>query len=221
MKRILCLFDYIARTGYGTVSTNIVNELRKHFGQNLQLEIIAINYFGQEFYEDENTKVLPVTIDEKKDSFGLYAMLKKLKTENFDGFFTILDLGQITPILEVVDYIRKERKEHNLKNFKIIYYFPVDCALIPELTKNLEVCDLIVTYTDYAKKQIVKHRPELLTQIKVLPHGNNFKDFYPMPKAEIEEFRKEYFEENADRFIITNVNRNQPRKFNKFDYRPN
>ena len=57
MKRILCLFDYIARTGYGTVSTNIVHELRKQFGQNLQLEIIAINYFGQEFYEDENTKV--------------------------------------------------------------------------------------------------------------------------------------------------------------------
>ena len=52
-------------------------------------------------------------------------------------------------------------------------------------------------------------RPELKGKIKVVPHGNNSKDFYP---TDASEFRKSYFGENADKFIITNVNRNQPRK---------
>ena len=32
-KKILCLMDYVARTGFATVSKNIVKELKKHFGQ--------------------------------------------------------------------------------------------------------------------------------------------------------------------------------------------
>jgi glycosyltransferase involved in cell wall biosynthesis len=46
----------------------------------------------------------------------------------------------------------------------------------------------------------------------VVNHGNNPKDFYPLSEEEKKKFRKEYFGKNADKLIITNVNRNQPRK---------
>jgi hypothetical protein len=48
----LCLLDYVARTGFGTVSKNIIKELKKHYGDDLYLDIIAINYFGEPFNFD-------------------------------------------------------------------------------------------------------------------------------------------------------------------------
>jgi glycosyltransferase involved in cell wall biosynthesis len=82
--------------------------------------------------------------------------------------------------------------------------------MVYELTKNLELIDVLVTYTEYAKKEVLKHKPKL--KIKIVPHGNNSKDFYPLPKQEIIEFRKEFFGFGEERFIVTNLNRNQPRK---------
>lgn len=93
-----------------------------------------------------------------------------------------------------------------------MFYFPVDCALIPQLTKDLDFFDCLVTYTEFAKAEVLKNQPELKGKIKVVPHGNNPKHFYPLPSEESKAFRKEYFGDNADKFIICNVNRNQPRK---------
>jgi glycosyltransferase involved in cell wall biosynthesis len=208
MKRILCLFDYVARTGFGTVSKNIVHELKKHYGKSLYLDIVAINYFGKPFYEDENTYVVSAQLnDVNKDSFGRYFFLKTLKENDYDGIFIMQDLGVIVPFIEVLEHIKQEKKENNKKVFKSIFYTPVDCNLIYQLVRKLEFFDILVTYTEFARKEILKQRPEL--KVKVIPHGNNSKDFYP---EKDEQFRKEYFGENADKFIITNINRNQPRK---------
>jgi len=50
------------------------------------------------------------------------------------------------------------------------------------------------------------------SKLKAIPHGCNFKDFFPIPKDEIKAFRDGYFGANADKIIFINVNRNQPRK---------
>ena len=214
-KRILCLFDYVARTGYGTVTKNIVENLRKEFGDNLQLDIIAINYFGEPFYEDKNTYVISAKLnDDKEDDFGRFFFLKTLKESNdYDGIFILQDIGIISPIIEHLEYIKNEKRENNRKSFKSIFYFPIDCEiLIKSLTNKLEFFDILATYTNYGKEEIVKYRPDLKTKIKVVPHGNNSKDFYPMDFIDVVNFRKEYFGENSSKFIITNINRNQSRK---------
>lgn len=211
--KVLCLMDYVARTGFGTVSKNLVKELKKHFGKELKLHIIAINYFGDSYNEDENIYVTSAKLnDVQEDDFGRYQFLKTLADNDFDGVFICQDLGVISPIIEVIETIKKRKKEQNRKNFKTIFYFPVDCSIFPSLTKKLEFFDGIFTYTHFAKDEIVKHRPDLKTSIKVVPHGNNSKDFYPLDFMDIMRFRKEYFGNNSDKFIITNVNRNQPRK---------
>jgi len=211
-KRVLCLFDYVARTGFGTVSKNIVSELKKNFGSEIHLDIVAINYFGEHYWEDENTYIIPAkTSDAKADDYGRYLFLKILKESNdYDGIFICQDLGVIVPFIEVMQHIKKEKKDENRKSFKSIFYFPVDCHLVQELTRNLDFFDVLVTYTEFGRKEVLKHKPSL--KVKVVPHGNNSKDFYPLKQNEILEFRKEFFGDNADKFIVTNINRNQPRK---------
>lgn len=212
MKKILCLFDYYARTGFGTVSKNVVKELKKHFGNDLKLEIIAVNYFGETIQEDENTKVISGMLnDVKKDDYGRHIFLKTLQDGDYDGIFVMQDLGVFVPIIEIIDFIKSEKKEKNRKNFKSIFYFPVDSPIVYELTKDLELIDLLVTYTEYGKNEILKHKPNLKNKIRIVPHGSNSKEFYPLPKAEVKKFRDEYFG-SGEKFIITNLNRNQPRK---------
>ena len=213
-KKVLCLFDYFARTGFGTVSKNIVKELRKNFGDTLQLDIIAINYFGEPYQEDENTYVISGRVNDVKDDYyGRHVFLKVLMDGDYDGIFICQDLGVIVPIIEIIDFIKSEKKENNRKSFKSVFYFPVDCNIVYELTKNLELIDVLVTYTDYGKNQIIKHKPALKNRIKIIPHGNSSKDFYPITHEEKVDFHTQFWGFGiGEKFIVTNLNRNQPRK---------
>lgn len=212
--KVLFLGDYNCHTGFATVSHNIKKELKNNFGKNIQLDIIAINYFGEPYTEEDGTYVISaVKSATKKDDFGRLTFLKILKESNeYDGIFIIQDLGVILPIVPILKTIKEEKIANNKKQFKSIFYFPVDAPLVEKLTEGLEFFDSIVAYTEYGRNEVLRLRPELKKKIKVIPHGNNPKQFFPLPQNEVLEFRKEYFGNNADKFIITNVNRNQPRK---------
>lgn len=215
-KTILCLFDYgkDCRTGFATVSQNIKKEVKKYFGEEICLHICAVNHFGENYTEDDGTIVFSAKRnDVRQDDFGRFAFLKILKESNeYDGIFIIQDLGVIQPIIQILQTIKQEKKLANQKQFKSIWYFPVDCKVFPILTKDMEFFDLLVTYTEFGRNEILNLRPELKGKIKVIYHGNNPRHYHPLPPEEKLKFRKEYFGQNADKFIITNVNRNQPRK---------
>jgi glycosyltransferase involved in cell wall biosynthesis len=240
MKNILCLFDYgvNVHTGFATASKNIIQEIKKEFKGELHLDILAINYFGKkneedpnakypiiDYFEEDGTYVISAKLSEefakqnlegaKKegDDFGRYFFLKCLKERDYDGVFIIQDLGVIQPIIPIMEDIKLEKQKANKKQFKSIFYFPIDCRIIKPLVKKLEFFDNIITYTDYGKEEVCRFKPELRSRIKVIPHGNNSKDFYYVEdREEVAKFRKAYFEENAEKFIISNINRNQPRK---------
>lgn len=213
--KVLCLFDYNAFTGFATVTKNVKKEIKNYFGSDLQLDICAVNYFGEPYKEDDGTYVISaIKSATKKDDFGRFGFLKILNdADEYDGIFIIQDLGVICPITGLLKSIREEKARKNKKNFKSIFYFPVDCRLVDKLVEGLEVFDCICTYTEYGRNEVLRLRPDLKGKLKVVPHGNNPKDFYPIEsKSEVRSFREEYFGKNADKFIITNVNRNQPRK---------
>lgn len=213
MKKVLCLFDYKARTGFARVSENIVPHLRKHYKEKLQLDIIAINYFGEPFKEDEQTNVISARLNDiHDDEFGRNFFCKMLSDYDYDGIFIIMDSGGIIPVIPVIKHIKEEKKKRGIKSFKSILYFPVDCAMIPELVQDLEFFDKLITYTEYGRDMVCKLRPELRAKLEVLPHGINTKQFYPMDFDSMLKFRKEYFGSNSDKFIFTNVSRNQYRK---------
>lgn len=215
-KTILCLMDYgkECRTGFATVSKNVKRELRKAFGEDLELHILAVNHFGDNYTEEDGTIVLGAKRnDVRSDDFGRFAFLKILHdSDAYDGIFIIQDLGVIVPIIEILQSIKDKKKKEGKKQFKSVWYFPVDCRIFPTLVKSIEFFDLLVTYTYFGRDEVLRLRPDLKGKIKVVYHGHNDKDFYPLPLEDRLKFKKEYFGDNAEKIIIGNINRNQPRK---------
>lgn len=211
--RILATFDYNAPTGFATVSKNLVKNWKKIFGNSLKLDIVAVNYFGDDYTEGENIRVISAKKkDVAQDNWGRYVFMRSLKDIDYDLIFMLADLGTVVPMLPYLKQIKEEKKAANRKQFKSILYFPVDFALTPNLGVGLEFFDSLATYTEFGRLHALRVNPAINGKIRVVSHGNNMENFYPLPTEEAQAFRKEYFGENADKFIVGSVNRNQSRK---------
>ena len=211
---MLCLFDYNAITGFATVSKNLISNCRRTFGDNLKIDIVAVNYFGEDYDEAPNVRVISAKLkDIAKDDFGRYVFMKSLSDIDYDIMFILQDLGVIIPLVPHLKKIKDDKKAAKRKLFKSIFYFPVDFALTPNLAVGIDFFDQLATFTEYGRKMLLNLNPELKSKIRVIPHGNNMKNYYPI-ESQIEKsnFRKQYFGDNADKFIVGCVNRNQSRK---------
>jgi glycosyltransferase involved in cell wall biosynthesis len=210
---ILCLFDYQTFTGFATVSKNLIDNWVKHYGDKVKIDIVAVNYFGEDYNPTPNVRVVSGKLkDIASDDFGRYAFMRSLRDKDYDLIFILQDLGVITPCIKFLKEIKKEKEVSRRKTFKSIFYFPVDFALTPKLVQGIEFFDYLATYTQYGKSQVLKLVPKVEKKLHIIPHGNNMEDFFPMPEEEITTFRNEYFGQNANKFIVCNINRNQPRK---------
>lgn len=212
--RVLCLFDYACTTGFATVSHNIIAELRNHFQERIYLDIIAINYFGEHYAIDEITNIYSaIKLDEGEDPFGRNAFAVMAAKIDFDIIFCIQDIIFHSVLGKILKEIKKMKVAQNRKMAKMIVYFPVDGNVIKEPVNDLAIFDTLVTYTNYGKNKVAGIKPDWKPKIKVIPHGMNPKNFYRIEDREqVMEFRRDYFGDNADKTIITQVNRNQPRK---------
>lgn len=211
--RILALFDFNSFTGFSTVSKNLVYYWEKEFGDAMYLDIVAINYFGENYSPKPNIRIISgKRNDVAKDDFGRYVFMRSLLDIDYDLVFILQDLGVVVPMIAELKKIKEGKREQNRKQFKSMLYFPVDFDLTPNLVVGLEFFDTLATFTQWGKKVVIDRNPKVREKIRVIPHGNNSKDFYKLPKAEVDAFRAEYFGKNADKFIVGCVNRNQSRK---------
>jgi glycosyltransferase involved in cell wall biosynthesis len=129
-----------------------------------------------------------------------------------DGIFIIQDAGIINPIVPLLERMKSDFRQQNRKSFKSIFYFPCDNPMLDLMLDKLNFFDLLITYNEYSREAILRHRPELKPKLRVIPHGIDQKEFYPLPETDKASFRSKYFGENAGKFIVLNLNRNQPRK---------
>ena len=211
--RILALFDYNSFTGFSTVSKNLVSNWKQIFGSSMNLDIVAVNYFGDAYQEGGHIRIISAKhTDVAKDDFGRYVFMRSLVDIEYDVIFILQDLGVVVPIIPFLQKIKDDKKKENKKQFKSILYFPVDFTLTPNLGEGLEFFDSLATFTDFGKQNINRLKPQLKTKVKVIPHGNNMENFYVMEQSKALEFRKSYFGENSEKFIVGNINRNQSRK---------
>ena len=216
-KRMLMLADWHeVFSGFGTVTKNLLPYFKKEFGE---IVLIAINYYG-DTYQDGNLTVysaknLTVPKQVEPDPFGRYSFMHVLANDTigFDLCFIINDIEIINKMIPTMQQIKITKQHRNQKNFKSIAYFPMDSHIMPKgVFDGVGFFDTLITYNESSRAEVVRHRPDLKKIVKVIPHGTNSEDFFAMPKEEIEAFRKDYFVANADKVIITAVNRNQPRK---------
>lgn len=260
-KNILCLFDYGKKvnTGYSRQSTEIVKSVKKQFGENIRLDIIASGYVPEEIHqmckegmpeeyiysldkpfenittyykESENCTVYSAVYHEGlayrpeypncflpykiRGVFGQHLFVEMLELNpayNYDGIFILQDIGVVLPIIEELKRIKLSLKEKGKKQFKSVFYFPID-GEYPAITypDSLLFFDKLITYTEFARKEIISKNPVFKGKLSVIPHGISIKDFFRAAPEKVESFRNDYFGTNSNKFIVGVINRNQFRK---------
>ena len=212
--RVLAWGDYACSTGFGTVMKNIMGELQKS-GQ-YEIDVVGVNYDGGPYDTNKWPGTLWPAISALRtqgpygDVFGRQVFLDMLAQRPYDLVFIVQDT------FIVLDIVTQIAELQNTKpgSFKTIYYYPFDCGPREEwVTKCVAHFDYPVAYTEYAKNESRKFIGEFADDQHVIYHGTNTKDFFAMDKLKRAEARKQIFpEQMRDKFIVTNVNRNQGRK---------
>lgn len=190
-------------TGFGTVSRNILMGLHKT--GRYDIKVLGVNYWGDP--HPYPFPIWPVGIG-SRDPYGRQRCFDMM-VKDFD--FDVLFLFQDSFILESF-MAQGLPKLHQLKNFVTVGYYPIDGVPKKKWVDCMNLFDVPVTYTEFGKQESILAVPDIADRIRVVPHGVNTKDFYPLSKDAALNFRKHYFGPHADKFIITNVNRNQQRK---------
>lgn len=213
MIKVLALGDYCCSTGFSTVMSNIMRQL--HATGKYDIDVVGINYDGNPYDTDKFPgKVYPalsIANMHLNDPYGRQKALDLLGAGDYDIFFMVNDTFIAQTFINEVN----ETKVALQKKFSTILYFPVDCQPKEEwITKCVGLIDFPVVYTDYGRRITCDLDPSVASRLKVLYHGTNTKEFFPIEDGEaVANFRYNYFAGKADgKFLITNVNRNQVRK---------
>jgi glycosyltransferase involved in cell wall biosynthesis len=217
-KNLLVFADFDCDTGFGKVSKELINEWSKD--SKLKIVVFAINNFEKEAYQyKDNVLVIPASstyqeADPKGDLYFRLQFLRLLYNNDFDVVLYFNDIEVFNDMGEHLKNVKIEKKKNNKPSFKSIVYFPIDSE--PRITdlQVLNQFDEIITYTEYAKEVVKKMvSPTIAKKIKVIPHGTNTTDFYPLEEAEKQIAKIELLgEEYKDAYLFGSVNRNSARK---------
>jgi glycosyltransferase involved in cell wall biosynthesis len=221
-------------SGFSTVTRNIFYYLAKT--GNYDIDILGINEVGGWHDPDIHPyHIYPAQPAGEKDPYGRGRLIDIVRGGNpqlqppWDLLFFLNDpfiLEQKVPFFKLgtLPAIKDIQKTHYTKLppdmwFKTIGYFPIDSPLKPAwVTSAIGLVDQPVLYTNYALTQFEQANwqlPEPLTRdIAVIPHGNNFADYYQLDERVITQFRHEFFQGavRPDTFLVIVVGRNQFRK---------
>lgn len=201
-------------TGFATVSRNIIKRL--HATGKYRFTVLGISYLGTPVDTEKHPYLkYPeqgglTAAGEGGDVYGFTRLARMLQTDHFDILFILNDTFVMEHAIPKILEIRNRLK----RKFKIIFYFPIDSE--PKhswIANTVKLVDYPVTYTEYARELVRKHFTDAEPwNLQVIYHGTDKEAFYPIPGEARKTLRKGIFGPVADRFIVLNVNRNQPRK---------
>lgn len=189
-------------TGFGTVSRNIFEALYKT--GRYDIDIIGINYWGDP--HNFPYRIWPAGVNADKDPYGRRKTAAMLQQMDFDVLFLLQD----SFILDFMPAVLPSLRAHG-KKFKSICYYPIDGMPKEQWIKNVDSADYTVTYSKYAVNNSKLVYPES-GNIDVIYHGANITDFRKVSDVDKESFKRNFFGKHANKFIVTNLNRNQHRK---------
>ena len=189
-------------TGFGTVSRNIFEGLFRT--GRYEIDILGINYWGDP--HDFPYRIWPTGTNSERDPYGRKKICNMIPNMEFDLLFFLQDTFIMDFLPELMQFLQQKNKK-----FKSICYFPVDGVPKEQWIKNINTVDYPIAYTEYGKAEAMKAYADC-KDLHIIPHGANTTDYFPHKKEDSETFRKRYFGRHADKFIWTNLNRNQQRK---------
>lgn len=204
-KNFLCYTDSVhCATGFAQVAKNILMGVVSSGKYNVAQ--LGINYWGDP--HEYPFPIYPMGINNQNDPYGREKAKEMIMHLEWDILFLLQDTFILQFLRELVPEVRRAGKKG-----PIVVYAPADGTPKPEWIEGISHADILIAYTEWAKKEWIKAYPPVESKIKaVLPHGFNTNHFFPLPEKEVQDFRRAYFGKVAGNFIFCNVNRNQQRK---------
>jgi glycosyltransferase involved in cell wall biosynthesis len=204
----------LCSTGFAQVMRNVLKQL--YATGKYIFTCIGINHDGSPYDQQLYPYAIHPAVSPLSDNpvyndvYGRQKFIDFARSGRFDLVFMLNDTFIIKTFLGTLLETRGNLPKE--KRFPIIMYFPIDGT--PQKSWIEEVVakvDFPVTYTEYAKRECMKHAFNL-ENMPVIYHGVDKQTFFPLPVDIITKFRKDFFGTNSDKYIVLNVNRNQPRK---------
>jgi len=191
-------------TGFAQVAKNLL--LGLHETGRYQIVVLGVNYWGNP--HQFPFPIYPMGLNEERDPYGRRKAQSMILNADFDILFFFQDTFILNPW--VPNLI--SRLKMSGRRFRSVMYGPVDGVPKRDWMNPFRSVDIPVTYTNFAYRECVKLAPELENHLRVIYHGVNDKDFYPLDPKQKQEVGRKYFGAYADYFKIFNLNRNQQRK---------
>jgi len=202
--KILWIGEFTNPTGLGNVSRNLI----KHLNDFFEIDVCEYQlYFFEGETKDPSTgnRILGAA---SRDDNGSFKRLQQFDFSPYQAIFIINDVWAVNMYAHLLK-MRQIQKP-------VIAYFPVDAEEHnPEWYQHFDYITVPITYTEFARKVVLKAAPWLKEKLTIMPHGVDTDTFYKLetPKAELRKSMWGNFmadPENA--FVVFNGNRNQPRK---------
>jgi D-inositol-3-phosphate glycosyltransferase len=210
--KILIWSDYTSPTGFSNVMSNIARRLSP---EEFEIDVLAVGYLGDPDYDHERFpgRVFPARTPPYTDQIGRLKLLDMVGRGDYDTIFALQDVHMCYDVFPKLIDLRSRFGKH----FKLVYYFPIDS---PPLAKwifdSVGRADIPVAYTQYGYDSCVAAMPGREIKIQVIPHGVDRLDFYPwkfhFEFEEIFAYREAMCPGTEGKFLVGNINRNQPRK---------
>ncbi|MBC8436844.1 glycosyltransferase family 4 protein [bacterium] len=199
-KKLLVWGDMLVPTGFGNVAMNLLDTMHEDF----DVYVLAINYRGDRKYDTSKYFVYPV---DSQDLLGMKKLPAIIDDVKPDIIFLFQDVFHIASVIEGA-------RQKVGSDVKIVSYFPIDGAPVSQSWTNvLDYSDAVITYSDWAINMIKDAFPPVYKKLPIhkLYHGVDRNTFFPKTKEEIKVIRNKFSWEG--KFIVSNVNRFQPRKY--------
>jgi len=214
-KRIECLMwcdSPTTSTGFATVSKNILKVLNAT--EKYRFTVLGIAHLGLPFSTQDHPYLeFPkhgglFSAQEGNDVYGMQKALRLLAGGTFDVLFILNDPFVMKFAIPQIIQLREGLKH----KFKIVFYFPTDCQPRKEWADTVALVDFPVAYTQFGLGTMQALNEHLAGKLQFIYHGTDKAIFKPIVGPPRDMLKKTIFGHNAEKFIILNVNRNQPRK---------
>lgn len=184
------------QTGFGRVAEYLIPALARDH----EVHALAVNWHGDPSDMQGHCHMYPA-MAYGTDPFGSHRIGELVQKIKPDIVFIVNDIWVAISLFNAI----KPFKENI--GFKTIVYTPIDSyGLFPELLPAINEWDQLITYTEFAKQEVLKIGYE--KPVEIVGHGTDFSKFFPLDKAEC----RKALGVPDDTFIVFNGNRNQPRK---------
>lgn len=208
-----------APTGFAKVAKYVLKAL--HDTGLYEIDVLAINWHGDFVDKDQFPyQLVPAKLLDPKDPYGLKMFARSMSKKPYDVVWIMNDTFVVQPVARdaksgrsLLEKVRSEYRVRGLTPPLFVYYYPVDCKVVPAFSDMILQADVPVAYTEFGKQETLKALPEMAErELPIIYHGVDTSIFKPLQVDRRRELRKKYLNADDDTFVIVNVNRNSPRK---------